>query len=301
MIRGRAAGSGALDSSCQIATGGLQGRLRSRRGLDRGPIRRQRCRSQLTGATRQVSIEPDSPVMTGWPAPHGGRGRRSGCHSPATSSSSVGPAAGAPAPSGQGARRAGRGSRCRSRRTPSAASAGTRRRRPLVGGADRAEDLQRDADGRSIDSTRSTRGGSRIRRFHFGSSAMPWPTAFTTSIALSMSVPNSDDDVLVDPGPRPGPVRGDLDLAVRDRVDDAVEVAQRRPPQAEVLDRAGHAGDRHHVALAELVLDEDQAAVEVVADEALGAEADRDPDDAEAGDRGTDVDPDRRRGSSGRR
>ena len=46
-----------------------------------------------------------------------------------------------------------------------------------------------------------------------------------------------DRDVLVDPGPDAGPVGGDLDLAVRDGVDDAVDVPERRPPEAEVLDR----------------------------------------------------------------
>ena len=98
-----------------------------------------------------------------------------------------------------------------------------------------------------------------------------------------------DHDVLVDPRPGPGPVAGNLDLAVRDGVDDAVEVAERRPPEAEVLDRAAHPGDRDDVALAELVLDEDERAVEVVADEALRAEPDGDPDDAEARDGRPDV------------
>src|SRR3712207_5366563 len=79
------------------------------------------------------------------------------------------------------------------------------------------------------------------------------------------------------------------DLAVRDGMDDAVEVAEGRPAEAEVLDRPAHPRDRHHVALAELVLHEDQRAGEVVPDQALGAEADRDPDDAEPGDRGSDV------------
>ena len=72
-------------------------------------------------------------------------------------------------------------------------------------------------------------------------------------------------------------------------VDDAVEVAQGRPAQAEVLDRAADPGDRDDVALAVLVLDQDQRAVEVVVDEALGAEADGDPDDAEPGDGRPDV------------
>ena len=53
-----------------------------------------------------------------------------------------------------------------------------------------------------------------------------------------------DRDVLVDARPDPGQVRGDLDLAVGDRVDHAVEVPQRRPPQGEVLDRARDARDR---------------------------------------------------------
>ena len=59
--------------------------------------------------------------------------------------------------------------------------------------------------------------------------------------------------------------------------------------------------DADDVALRVLVLDEDQRAVEVVADHALGAEADRDADDAEAGDGGPDVEAELRRGSSARR
>ena len=74
-------------------------------------------------------------------------------------------------------------------------------------------------------------------------------------------------------------------------MDDAVEVAQRRPAQGEVLDRAGHPGDPDDVALGELVLDQDERAVEVVADEALGPEPDGDADDAEAGDGRPDVEP----------
>ena len=110
-----------------------------------------------------------------------------------------------------------------------------------------------------------------------------------------------DDHVLVDPGPDAGQVRGDLDLAVRHGVDDAIDVADRRPPQAEVLDRARDAGHADDVALGELVLDEDERAVEVVAHERLRAEPDRDADDAEAGHRRTDVEPELRRGPSGTR
>ena len=111
-----------------------------------------------------------------------------------------------------------------------------------------------------------------------------------------------DGDVLVDPGPDARPVRGDLDLAVGDGVDDAVEVAQRGPPQAEVLDRAGHAGDaRRRRPWLNWFSMRISAPVEVVADEALRAEADRDPDDAEPGDRRPDVESELRRGSSARR
>src|SRR6185369_7870958 len=102
-----------------------------------------------------------------------------------------------------------------------------------------------------------------------------------------------DRDVLVDPGPRPRPVRRDLDLAVRDGMDDPVEIAERRPAEAEVLDRSADPRDRDDIALAVLVLDEDQGPVQVVPDEALGAEPDGDPDDAEPGHGGTDVEIER--------
>ena len=51
----------------------------------------------------------------------------------------------------------------------------------------------------------------------------------------------------------------------------------------------GHAGDPDDVTLGELVLDQDQRPVEVVAHERLGAEADGDADDAEAGDGRPDI------------
>ena len=112
----------------------------------------------------------------------------------------------------------------------------------------------------SIDSTRSTRGGSRIRRFQTGSAAIcPADARRRRAIALSMSVPNATMTFWLIRAQVRVRLLGDLDLAVRDRVDDAVEVAQRRPPQAEVLDRAAHPGDRDDVALAELVLDRGSA------------------------------------------
>ena len=137
-----------------------------------------------------------------------------------------------------------------------------------------------------------------MRRFHSGSPAIVRPTSSTTSDGPVDVGAVGDRHVLVDARPDPGQVGGDLDLAVGDGVDHAVDVAQRRPPQVEVLDRAGHAGQAHDVALGELVLDEDERAVEVVADERLRPEADRDADDAEPGDGRPDVEPERRPGSS---
>ena len=121
-----------------------------------------------------------------------------------------------------------------------------------------------------------------MRRFQTGSAAISRPTSSTTSIALSMSVPYATMTSWLIRAQVRVRLLATLISPFGHRVDDAVEVAQRRPPQAEVLDRAADAGDRDDVALAELVLDEDQRAVEVVADEALGAEADGDADDAEA-------------------
>ena len=63
------------------------------------------------------------------------------------------------------------------------------RGRPLVGGPDRAQDLERDAALGRAAWTRSTRGASRTRRFQTGSAAISRPTSSTTAMALSMSVP----------------------------------------------------------------------------------------------------------------
>ena len=61
--------------------------------------------------------------------------------------------------------------------------------------------------------------------------------------------------------------------------------------QAEVLDRAIDAGDAHHVAGTELVLEDDEDAGQPVPHEGLRAEADGDAHHPEAGDGGTDVEP----------
>ncbi len=97
-------------------------------------------------------------------------------------------------------------------------------------------------------------------------------------------------DLLRDPRPASCQVGGHDHGRVRHGVDVAVEVAQRRPPERQILDRALDAGDLDHVALAVLVLHQDHRAVEVVLDQALGAESDGDADDAEAGHGGPDID-----------
>src|SRR4029079_5073934 len=109
------------------------------------------------------------------------------------------------------------------------------RRLPLVGGADRAEDLERDADGRvdRLDAVDARWLEDPTLPLRVGGHALAH-RVYDVDRLVDVG-PEQDDDVLVDPGPGPGPVRGDRDRAVRDRVDDAVEVAQGRPPQAEVL------------------------------------------------------------------
>ncbi len=74
-------------------------------------------------------------------------------------------------------------------------------------------------------------------------------------------------------------------------MDDAVEVTQGRPAECEVLDAAGHPGDADHVALAVLVLDQDQSPVEVILDQALRPEPHGDPDHPETRHRRADVKP----------
>src|SRR5439155_3751508 len=90
-------------------------------------------------------------------------------------------------------------------------------------------------------------------------------------------------------GPDAREVRGDRDLAVGHDMDRPVEVPEGRPPETEVLDGPGDAGDPHDVPAAELVLDEDERAVEVVLHEALRPEADRHADAAQPGDRRPDL------------
>ena len=89
------------------------------------------------------------------------------------------------------------------------------------------------------------------------------------------------------------------DLAVADVPDHAVAVAQPGDPQADRLDGAdgAHAGV-DQVADAVLVLEDHEDAGQEVLDQGLGAEAERDPDDAGAGHQRADRDARGRRGSS---
>ncbi len=82
------------------------------------------------------------------------------------------------------------------------------------------------------------------------------------------------------------------DLAVADVPDGAVDVAHPGDPQAHRLDGPDGLAEVDLVAHAVLVLDDHEDAGEEVADQALGAEAERDADDAGAGDDRADVDPD---------
>lgn len=73
------------------------------------------------------------------------------------------------------------------------------------------------------------------------------------------------------------------DFAVRDEVEIAVEVAQAHVAQRDLLNGAAPAGDVDHVAVPDLVLEQQEKAGEVVLDQALGAEADGNAGDARGG------------------
>ncbi len=78
-------------------------------------------------------------------------------------------------------------------------------------------------------------------------------------------------------------------LAVGDDVDNAVKVAQHCPAQVQFLYQTGNAGHLDDIAGIELVLQEDEQAVENVLDDALCAEADGDTDDAGGGNQRGDI------------
>ncbi len=81
----------------------------------------------------------------------------------------------------------------------------------------------------------------------------------------------------------PGAVGDDLDLAVRHEVHVTLEIAQAHVAQRHLLDQAADAGDLHHVALPDLVLQQQEKAGKVVLHQALRAKADRDARNARGG------------------
>jgi len=80
------------------------------------------------------------------------------------------------------------------------------------------------------------------------------------------------------------------DLAVGDDVEGAVAVAEAGETEGEVFDGALESGDGDDFADVELVLDEDEDAVEHVLEDGLGAEADADADDTGGGKQRSEVD-----------
>jgi len=86
------------------------------------------------------------------------------------------------------------------------------------------------------------------------------------------------------------PVGERLDLAVRDHVDDALEVAEDDRPQVDLFDEPAGAVDHRDVAHPHLILDDEEEAGDHVADQRLRAESHRKADDAGAGQHRRDVD-----------
>ena len=71
----------------------------------------------------------------------------------------------------------------------------------------------------------------------------------------------------------------------------AVRVSDHRAAWIDIDHFAGDTRNRDRIADAVLVLDQDEHPVDDVADEQLGAEAERHADDADTGDEGRDVEP----------
>jgi hypothetical protein len=80
------------------------------------------------------------------------------------------------------------------------------------------------------------------------------------------------------------------DRAVRNDVDRALFVPEHRRPQVDLFDESAGAVDRHHVADTHLVLEDQEEPANQILDQALRAEAERDADDAGAGQSRRDVD-----------
>ena len=84
-----------------------------------------------------------------------------------------------------------------------------------------------------------------------------------------------------------------VDGAVREDVHRAFAVAQHDRAQVDRLDQAADPVDRGDVADAHLVLEDQEEAADDVAHQRLGAEADREADDAGAGQHRRDVQAER--------
>jgi hypothetical protein len=102
-------------------------------------------------------------------------------------------------------------------------------------------------------------------------------------------LPVRDAHVQHDPRPGPRQVAHPVDLAVRDHVHDALDVAEHDHPQRHPFDRAGGGVDADDVADPELVLEEDEEPADDVLDQRLRTERDREADDPRAGEERRDV------------
>ena len=131
-----------------------------------------------------------------------------------------------------------------------------------------------------------------MRPSQAGSARKPRPTSRITAKRLVriLAVGDADLDHRV-ANPRVRLVT-DLDLAVGHEMHVAVEIAQTHVAQRHFLDQAALAGDLDDVALPHLVVEQQEEAVEVVLDQALRAEADRDARDAGGGEDRRDRDAD---------
>ena len=90
-------------------------------------------------------------------------------------------------------------------------------------------------------------------------------------------------------GEVPGEIGDGGDLAVGDDVHGAVAIAEGGGAQGKAIDGAGEAGDADDLTDVELILDEDEDAVEDVLEDGLGAEADANTDDTGGGEQRLDV------------
>ena len=91
------------------------------------------------------------------------------------------------------------------------------------------------------------------------------------------------------------------ELAVGDRDDGAVERADPRRPQADLLDRADKVVQLDEVALTHRLVDADRERAEQVLERLLRRERDGEAADAEAGDQAGDRDPELRQGDDAAR